>query len=504
MRELVYDFLEATPLHRLWLSSHRALRVWVALLVGVAAAVLVGWLIAVLGLLPAVAVMAALTAGLWGLVRIEIAYAGVIIIVTLLPFASFPFRLGFTPTFLDAAIGLLFLAWLMPLLLARRDFTLTPTPLDLPVLVFVLLAIGSFVAGLGHGAVTPYLLRHFGEVLLSVFSFYLVVNTVRTAGRLRRLLRLFLLAATLEALIGIVLYFLPDATAIRLLSALGRVGYPTGAGVLRFIMDDPSQMQRATATSVDPNVLGSLLNLSLALAVSQLYAERPLFRPRYLLPMIGMLAAGLGLTISRGSMFGAAMAILALALLRYRRLIPWMAVALGLLLLLPQTQGLVQHFIAGVEGQDLSTKMRFGEYKDALILIRRYPVLGVGFAGAPDIDTYIGVSSVYLLVAEEMGLVGLGCFLLILAVLFLRFWRRRGLARRCPRLEALWYGVHAAIFGGLIGGIFDHYFFSLDFHHSVTIFWLMIGLATAATELLDRCSRAEETRREALPLEIRY
>ncbi len=485
MRGWIYDLLEATSLHHLWMTGRRWVRSALAVLIGIGLALLLGWLIAAVGPVLATLILVALGVGLWGLIDIEVAYLGVIAIVTLLPFASFPFRVGFTPTFLDAAIALLFFAWLAPIVLAQHDFVLTSTPLDLPVLIFLLLAIGAFVAGLGHAAVTPYLVRHFGEVLLSIFSFYLIVNTVHTEARLERLVRFFLIAATAEAAIGIGLYFIPDDLAIRLLSMLGRVGYPTGAGVLRFIMDDPSQMQRATATSVDPNVLGSLLNLSLVLAVAQLYAERPIIRRRYLLPMIALLALGLGLTISRGSMFGAAVAIAAVALVRYRKLLPWLALALFVILLLPQTQGLVQHFIAGVEGQDLSTKMRFGEYKDALILICRYPILGVGFAGAPDIDTYIGVSSVYLLIAEEMGLVGLGCFLFILALLFIRFWRRRGLASAYPRLEPLWYGLHAAIFGGLVGGVFDHYFFSLDFHHSVTIFWLMIGLATTATQLLD-------------------
>jgi hypothetical protein len=32
----------------------------------------------------------------------------------------------------------------------------------------MLLAIGSFVAGLSHAALTSYLIRHFAEVLLSI------------------------------------------------------------------------------------------------------------------------------------------------------------------------------------------------------------------------------------------------------------------------------------------------------------------------------------------------
>ena len=130
--------------------------------------------------------------------------------------------------------------------------------------------------------------------------------------------------------------------------------------------------------------------------------------------------------------------------------------------------------------------MRFGEYKDALILIRRYPLLGVGFAGAPDIDIYVAVANVYLLIAAEMGLVGLAGFLLVIGILLARFWRHRNHTLPFPHLEPLWYGYHAAVIGGLVGGVFDHYFFSLDFHHSVTIFWLFLGLATATTELLER------------------
>jgi O-antigen ligase len=129
-------------------------------------------------------------------------------------------------------------------------------------------------------------------------------------------------------------------------------------------------------------------------------------------------------------------------------------------------------------------KMRLGEYKDAFILIGRYPWLGVGFAGAPDIDIYTAVASMYLTIAERMGLIGLVVFLVIAGVLLARFWRWRKAAERLPDLEPLWYGIHAAIIGGLIAGLSDRYFFSLDFHHSVTLFWLIVGLATAAVQLV--------------------
>ena len=483
-RATIHDFIEATPLRWVLHSRRRWLAVASALLLALLLGAGSGWLIAEAGPLVMAILVLALVAVLLMVREIEAAYWAVIGVVTLLPFASLPFKIGFTPTFLDLALLGLFCVWLVPIVVGR-EVDLVSTPLDGPVLAFMIMAVGAFVAGLSHAALDSYLIRHFAEILLSIALFYLIVNTVRDVGRLERLVRVFLLAAGAAAALGIVLYVIPNELAIQALSALARLGYPAGPGVLRFVRDDPALMQRATSTSVDPNILGSLLNVALVMAVPQLFARRPILKRVLLLPLLGLIAICLGLTISRGSMVGAALAIIVLGILRYPKILPWLALAFLLVLLLPSTQGYVLHFLEGVRGEDLSTQMRFGEYKDAFILIRRYPVLGVGFAGAPDIDTYIGVSSVYLLIAEQMGLVGLMGFLTVVGGVLARFWLRRKPAQLLPRLAPLWYGLHAALFGGLVGGIFDYYFFSLDFHHSATIFWMIVGLATAATQLLD-------------------
>jgi hypothetical protein len=374
----------------------------------------------------------------------------------------------------------------------QREFI--GTSLGLPVAVFMLLAVGSFVFGLSHAPLTAYIIRHFGEIMLSLALFFLVVNTVRDAERLQRIVRVLLLCAFGAAALGIVLYavaYFSDELAIRILSALARLGYPAGPGVLRYIRDDPELPMRATSTSVDPNVLGSLLNMMLCIGVPQLFARRPLIPRRYLVPMLGTMALCLGLTISRGALGGVGIALVVVATLRYRKLWLLLLLAFVLLLILPQTQDYVAHFIEGLRFEDLATQMRLGEYKDAFILIGRYPWLGVGFSGSPDIDTYIGVSMVYLLIAEHMGLVGLASFFIVMIVLFARFWRTRELAVSAPELEPLWWGLHAGLIGALASGIVDHYFFNLDFHHSVTLFWLVVGLATAATESIWQWSEQE-------------
>jgi polysaccharide biosynthesis protein PslJ len=53
-------------------------------------------------------------------------------------------------------------------------------------------------------------------------------------------------------------------------------------------------------------------------------------------------------------------------------------------------------------------------------------------------------------------------------------------AGKATDLSAILLGLSASVAGILVGGLFDHYFFNLDFPHSVSIFWLFLGL-TAVT-----------------------
>ncbi|HNS51938.1 MAG TPA: O-antigen ligase family protein [Anaerolineae bacterium] len=471
-----------TSLRRVLFDTDRRFAAVALAALCVAAGLVAGAYAAILSPVYALAGALAVTAGLLMLRSVAWSFAALIGLTCLLPFGALPFKIGFTPTFLDIALICLYVVWLLRIA-TGKEADLLAGPLGLPVAIFMLLACASFVAGMGHSALNQYVVRHFAELLLSIGLLFVVLNTVRTPEQLRTLVRLVMLAGFAAALIGVALYYLPESTSIRLLSALGRFGYPTGAGVLRYVEDDPAQALRAISTSTDPNVLGGLLILVGTLTAAQLFSPRPVLRRWMLGGMALVDALCLYLTFSRGSMAGFAVGLGALALARYRRLIPAMAVAGLLLLLLPQTQEYVQHFIEGLQRQDLATQMRLGEYKDALLLIGRHPWIGVGFISTPEASLYIGVSNVYLLIAEEMGFVGLGAFLLVL-VLFFREARRGWAAiDHGSELAGILLGLAAAVAGMLVGGIFDHYFFNLDFPHSVAVFWLYVGLTMAATRM---------------------
>ncbi len=458
-----------------------------------AGALAIALLIGVVGPLLALTLAAVIVGGTLILMDTHWGFVALVGVVYILPFASLPFRLGFKPTFLDAALGALVFVWLLKLVAGRpssphpssplkplttqaRQFIISP--IGLLVGLFMLMAVFSFVFGMTHSRPTTTIIRRFGEILLGIGLFFVVINTVRTQRELNWVTRLLFLAGWACASIAVLFYVIPQTWTVRALNQLERFDYPGGFGALRWILDDPDGTMRAIGTAVDPNVLGGMMLLAAGIVGPQLLTPRPLF-PKWLsIVSIATVSLALYWTYSRSALFGMVAALAVPAVLKYRRLLP-IGIVLGLfLVLLPQTQYYVARLIAGLAGEDLATQMRFGEYKDALILIRRYPVFGVGFSGVPDIDIYLGVSMFYLTLAENMGIIGLVIFLAVMVgffSMFLTVWRA-GLA---PEREALLLGFAGAILGALVSGVGDHYWFNLTYPHMTVVFWLFVGLAVA-------------------------
>ena len=438
-----------------------------------------GPLLAIAAALGLLAGYLALRSPRWGLTF-------VILVACLLPFATFPFRLGFKPTFLDAALAAFVFVWAVGLL-TGRERRIVGSPMALPVAMFLLLALFAFALGGTNARPSITTIRRFAEIFGGILLFFVIINVVREQQDLEWAGKTVMLAGAGAALIGVIFYVIPQDWTVRVFNALGRFDYPGGFGALRFIEDDPSNPMRAIGTAIDPNTFGGMLLLFAGLTAPQLFTPRPLFRRWIVVVFMGLDVLCLYLTYSRSAMVGLVVALGLIALLRYRKLLVLGLVGVALLLLLPQAQDYVARFAAGVQGQDLATQMRFGEYKDALRLIARYPVFGVGFSGTPDIDLYIGVSNVYLLMAEQMGLVGLAAFLIALVVFFVMFFRTVRTRLRDLRREALLLGLGGAIAGVLVSGLLDHYLFNLAYPHMVSLFWIYVGLAVAAM-LMERAA----------------
>ncbi len=434
----------------------------------------------------AVAGLLALVLGYCILTSTDIGLATVFAIITLLPFGTLPFKAIITPNFLTLALLGLMLVWIVRLLVRSDAYDLRLSPLGLPLLGFLGLTFFSLILGAG-GLPDSLTLHNYVKFVLAILFFFTIVNCIRTHAQARLVLQVVILCGGLAALLGLFLYVLNDQTTLRVLVALGRIGYPTSGRVVRYVEDDPGGLERAIGTSVDPNSFGGMLALVAALAGAQLFAARPVLRQGLLVSIMALLVITILLTFSRAALVGLIVAAMYLATLRYRRLW-WVMIGGGLavailLIGLGMAEEFAQRLTDGVQFRDQAQQMRLAEYQNAINIIARYPLFGIGFGAAPDIDLVAGVSSIYLAIAQRLGLLGLAAFVGIIGAWFIHTWQslRQMTVERLPWL----LGTQAGLAAALAVGLADHYFFNIEFSHMVALFWGCAGLGMAITSLQD-------------------
>jgi O-antigen ligase len=439
---------------------------------------------AAFGPIYALAGLLALLAGAAMLASTEAGMLVVFAIITLLPFATLPFRAIITPNFLTLALVALLGVWTLRLLARPDAYDLRIGPIGLPILGFVGLTFFSLYLG-ARGLPDTTTLHNYAKFVLGVLLYFSIVNCVRTRPQARLVLRGLILSGGLAALMALLLWALNDETALRLLVSLGRVGYPTQGRVLRYVEDDPDGLERAIGLSVDPNSFGGMLALVLALSAAQLVAREPVLRRWVLGPVVAVMTLALLLTFSRAALLGTVIAAAFLATVRYRRLW-WVMAGAGLvgavvLVGLGFAEEFVGRVVSGLQFRDQAQQMRLAEFQNAVAIIRRYPAFGIGFGAAPDLDLTAGVSNIYLAIAQRMGLVGLVAFLGIVAAWVVH---TIGALPRLDEERASWVlGCQAGVVAALAVGLADHYFFNIEFSHMGALFWGVAGLGVAIISL---------------------
>ncbi|MDW8270452.1 MAG: hypothetical protein RMN24_14930, partial [Anaerolineae bacterium] len=142
----------------------------------------------------------------WGLIAI-------IAVATLLPFATLPFKIGFTPTFLDVAVFATLAVWASAYA-TRAETRLEVSPIGGLIALFLALAMVAFALGLRHARPTPNHLRQFLEMVLSIILFFVVINTVRTRAQLAFLAKALILGGATAAGFGVLFYILPREVTV--------------------------------------------------------------------------------------------------------------------------------------------------------------------------------------------------------------------------------------------------------------------------------------------------
>jgi len=460
---------------------------WGSPIVAGLVAVLAGWAVGAVVALGSPLAAVATAGGLvlaWVVTRsVTASLLGLIAVASLLPFAVIPVRVGVALTCVDALLAAIFIGWVLRHLSQDRRIELTPA--GRPLLAFLVTAVVALVIGASYAPPTAAAARSFLKYWVAIALFFVVVNVVRDRATIRTLLAALAGCGMVAAAIGLAIQALPRPTIVDVLSSLSGLGYPSGPEVLRFLPgpnNTYSDTLRAVGTSVDPNVFGGMLMLAATVMLGQVFAPRPIL-PRWLL------VAGLAITVaamvasqSRASWLGLAAAGIVLATIRDRRL--WIVGAIGgvALLALPAGQRMLARLASGFAAQDRAAALRLDEYRQALRIIADYPVLGVGFGGAPEVGTFVGVSSIYLLVGEQTGLIGLGLLLLTLVLLGLDGLRAAVTAPDREDRALVATLLASLVAAGLVGNL-DHYFMNPQFPHMVALFWLYAGLLASATRL---------------------
>jgi polysaccharide biosynthesis protein PslJ len=440
---------------------------------GALAALGAGWLSAERSpLLPAAAVLGA-AAGIWSLRRPDVAVAGLLAVVVLLPFGVLPLRLGVAPTFLDAATAAVFFLWLARAALAQSSLRVTP--------------VGVILIAFAAGLVVAYLFspdplrpdetaRTFVKVVTAHLLFIPLLNLIAAPRRAGRFAMGLVALASIQAVLALLLYFVPRSLAHRALVSLAALGYPSGGQVLRFLPD--TETLRAIGTAIDPNMLGVLLMIAAAIGVAQLPAARPLLPRPVVAALLIPIAAGLLFTYSRGSWLGLAGGIMLVGGLKYRRL--WLAfpALAAAAFVTPQAGRFLGHLGSGLRAQDRASAMRLGEIENAVEIISRHPWFGVGWGSGGhtiELEFTLGVSNIFLTIAERAGLPVLFLYGVLWVVLASVLWPAVRARLRDPHDNGLLLGLVAALVAALIAGMVDHHFVS--FPHLVSLLWCVAALA---------------------------
>lgn len=445
------------------------------------------------GLIGLVALVAVFSDVRYGLI-------GLIGVVTLVPFVVVPVSIGIVSlTLVDFCVSSILLIWILRLL-GDRSFSFKSTGIDVQIVLFLGVCLTSFVLGTAYME-TSADARLFLKMIMAVVLVFAVVGCVSDLKSLRLLVYCLAAGGAIAGAIAIGIYYLPADTATHLLAGLSRFGYPD-TDILQY--DANSKVLKAIGTSIDHNILGATLMMCGAITVGLIVAPESRKQRPWLLAGLALICFALLLTYSRGSLFGFLVGCAVIATLRFRKL--WLVGALLLVAvaLVPELaqSSFLTHVATGLAVQDQATQMRFGEYKDAFRLIQAYPVFGVGFGTAPNIDLYVGVSSIYLLLAENTGLVGVALWLWAIGLIIVKTLRQCADflrpavvgaasaldAERPPALppteaSTLAVACLGALISALVAGLFDHHFVDIHFPHVVALTWLIVGLIVVGLRL---------------------
>ena len=459
-------------------------------------------------------------------------YLGFLLFVLLLPF-------GYATPILNASLLLVLFGWVGRICHERR-FEWKRTPLDIPIAVFLLLAlVASLFAP--HRATSS--LGYFWKLLRAVLLFYAVIHS-RLGHRWHHLIITFVFAGGFSAILGLYYYatgthmgtaymfdmevrlesHFSDAAhhneGVKVSEDLRQVYQKNGRRLSQDAIILPSEKQgdwlivdnnqnrkyavrkneeqlkvymiepRLAGTFKMPNDLGAYLVIVLPIAIGYFVASWRGVQNWKFIAVLGVclctMGANLALTLTRAAWIGVFAATLYIAIYFQRKLL-WGLLAIALLSPFLMPQAVKDRFEVMLQRPSGFMSERPLWWKTSAHLITKYPITGIGlgrFRHEYQLHAPEGIHhkpyhahNIYLHIAVEQGIPSL---ILFLGILFLIFRRLFALRKRDDFwCSGLFIGGSGFLISALVYGLADQ----ILHQRPLLIFWFLVGLVFYVSDL---------------------
>lgn len=395
-----------------------------------------------------------------------IAYA-----LCLYPFIDFVLR-SFVPNIASVWDELLFIAmflvWGYKYLKYREQDGFKQTPLDLPVMLFLIAMLVVFIINSPDYRIS---LEGFRAVIQYILWYFVIIQLLKDTKGAKSICLIFVIVVSLMAIHGVYQYI---------------IGVEMPAGWVD--SKEAGVRTRVFSILTSPNILGSLVTLALPLtlsfgAISKNNKTKALF---YILAltMVGCLV----FTFSRGAWIGFGVAILVYAFLKDKRLlIPVLIVGLLAAVLVP---GIANRITYMLSPEYIESSLRGGRlvrWITGLQILKGTPLFGVGlghFGGAVamnnDLSYLVGTEMVetfymdnyYLKTAVETGIFGLFAFVMLMYQIIVNGLRTIRITTDKVSRE-LEIGILAGLFGVIVHNFVENVF---EVPMMTSCFWLLVAV----------------------------
>lgn len=368
----------------------------------------------------------------------------------------------------------LFLFWLVKLNI-KGTLHLYRSPLDLPIIIFIILAIFSATLfSIYSHASTMALYRIISFGLL----FYVIFNNVKSERKIKNISSFLIILGGMLSFLGILRYF--------------------NCPIFNFLWRY-AKFSTYTNTSHFTGYIGMVLLLSLALLLSDIKISKKML---FLCMIILMFMAEL-FSLDKGGWFqllGGVLFLLFIAMAKgHLKLKGLLIVALVVIVIWSLAIFGFEHISAQLEGAfnlniahsgQAKIRQRAAIWKDTVKIIKDYPLMGTGIGTfsyiypryrSPEVMALISYAHQdFLQLAQEMGLLGLAVFIwFILSFFKLAF--RFNKDKKPNYLQGLAMGGMCACFGLLIHSLYD---FNLHIPANAILFITLISLSLSSLRLL--------------------